>query len=153
MILVIHNYNRIGPTCQHPFCIWYYSFLVYGSSYLYLSIYAVQLPLWLTLNFPDLCVSPCIYTPYVGVAPAWPRKKRDCLWFLAAKKHYATILRLSYCFYWRELRHFLIVNCLMIIWRYTTPQNNTISPDYTGLSWPCTISPTPITYYNIKKKS
>ena len=30
----------------------------------YLTLLMQNYLLWLTLNFPDLCISPCIYTPY-----------------------------------------------------------------------------------------
>jgi hypothetical protein len=34
------------------------------------------LPLWLTLNFTDLCICTCIYTPLRGVAPARTPQKQ-----------------------------------------------------------------------------
>ena len=39
-----------------------------NTNYLTLSVHDILL--WLTLNFPDLCISPCIYTPYPPLAHA-----------------------------------------------------------------------------------
>ena len=38
----------------------------------HLHISGGHLPLWLTLNFPNLCISVYIRTPNGGMAPAYP---------------------------------------------------------------------------------
>ena len=85
-VLVILNYIRFCQPCQYTFCIWHHSFsdLWYQIIILpccctknrqiarSLCIYGCQLPLWLTLNFTDLCISVYTYTTYGGVAHARP---------------------------------------------------------------------------------
>jgi hypothetical protein len=83
----VYNYTRFCTSCQPPFfCACKFFSLVcdifathtdknrvMSVTFLqHLHISGGHLPLWLTLNFPNLCISVYIRTPNGGVAPAYP---------------------------------------------------------------------------------
>ena len=78
-ILVIHNYTRFLLRCQPPFFTFTenspyapISCLFFRHVAQYLCINIHQLLLWLTVHFPNLCISVYTYTHTPAVAPACP---------------------------------------------------------------------------------